>query len=366
MHQPVSGSAHILIVDDQKHNVLLLERILRRGGYHNVQSTTNPAQVGELCATLAPDLILLDIHMPHIDGFAILAELRARYPPPSYVPVLALTADSTRETRERALLAGARDFLNKPFDSTEVLLRIGNLLETRQYYLQLERQNAALEERVLARTRQLEMAQYEILTRLALAAEFRDDATGKHAQRVGRISALLAEALALPTEQTQLVRRAAPLHDVGKIGIPDRLLLKPGKLTPAEFALMQAHTLIGANLLAGSEFPLLRVAEDIARSHHERWDGTGYPESLAGDNIPIVGRIAAVADVFDALTHDRPYKRAWATADAVSEIERQAGRQFDAAVVAAFDRALPEISSVATGASPTTVLLCTETHDFHA
>jgi putative two-component system response regulator len=245
-------------------------------------------------------------------------------------------------------------------------LRIGNLLETRHYYLQLERQNAALEERVAARTQQLEMAQYEILTRLALAAEFRDDATGKHAQRVGRISALLAEALALHVEQTQLVRRAAPLHDVGKIGIPDRLLLKPGKLTPAEFALMQAHTLIGANLLAGSDFPLLRVAEEIARSHHERWDGTGYPESLAGDNIPIVGRIAAVADVFDALTHDRPYKRAWATADAVSEIRRQAGRQFDAAVVAAFDRALPEISAIATGANPTTVLLTTEMRDFHA
>jgi putative two-component system response regulator len=358
--------AEILIVDDQQHNVMLLERILRRSGYEHLRGTSNPQSVRELCATLQPDLVLLDIHMPVMDGFAILAQLRELYPPPSYLPVLALTADSSRETRDRALQAGARDFLNKPFDASEVLLRITNLLETRHFYLALQRQNAALEDRVLARTQQLEQAQFEILTRLALAAEFRDDATGKHAQRVGRISAILAEAIDLPCAQTQLVRRAAPLHDVGKIGIPDRLLLKPGKLTPAEFELMQAHTVIGANMLAGSEFALLQVAEEIARSHHERWDGKGYPDALTGAAIPVVGRVAAVADVFDALMHDRPYKRAWAAVDAVKEIQRQAGRQFDADVVAGFERALPEIIAIATGANATDGLLEVECSAFHA
>jgi putative two-component system response regulator len=284
--------------------------------------------------------------MPHLDGFGVLRALRDVLPRGAFVPVVALTADASRDTRDRALEAGAHDFLTKPFDATEVLLRIRNLIETRRYYVALQQHNRLLEERVAARTAQLEQAQLEILQRLALAAEFRDDATGKHAWRVGRMAALLGEALSLPAGMLELLRDAAPLHDVGKIGIPDQLLLKPGRLTPDEHALMQTHTVIGANLLAGSEFPLLRVAEEIALAHHERWNGGGYPQRQHGEAIPLPGRIVAIADVFDALTHDRPYKRAWDLEAAVTEIRAQAGAQFDPAVVRAFDAALPELARI--------------------
>jgi PAS domain S-box-containing protein len=196
--------------------------------------------------------------------------------------------------------------------------------------------NQVLEQRVQERTAELAHSQIEILTRLARAAEFRDDDTGQHTQRVGRTAALLAQALGFSSEQIALVCEAAPLHDVGKIAISDLILLKPGKLTNEEFALMKTHSPIGAELLSGGRSEVVRMAEDIAGSHHERWDGTGYPRGLAGEQIPLVGRILAVADVFDALTHERPYKAAWPAADAVAEIVRQSGSQFDPQVVEAF------------------------------
>jgi putative nucleotidyltransferase with HDIG domain len=198
--------------------------------------------------------------------------------------------------------------------------------------------NASLEMRVSVRTRELERARLELLSRLARAAEFRDDDTHEHTARVGCIAALLARELGLPEADVQRLRVAAPLHDVGKIGVPDAILLKPAKLTPSEWTVMQQHALIGADLLAGSASDVLEEAARIARSHHERWDGTGYPDRLAGDSIPLAARIVAVADVFDALTHDRPYKTAWPIEDAVAEICRQSGHHFDSAVVDAFRR----------------------------
>ncbi len=200
----------------------------------------------------------------------------------------------------------------------------------------LHRANAELEQRVAARTAALVAAQYETLDRLARAAEARDDDTGQHTARVAETSARLARELGWPDADAEQLGRAAVLHDVGKIGIPNVVLLKPGPLTPAEFAMMRAHTTGGAAILAGSDHPLLQLAEAIALGHHERWDGTGYPRGLAGTAIPLAGRIVAVADVFDALTHTRPYKAAWPIADAAAEVARQSGRQFDPAVVAAF------------------------------
>jgi putative two-component system response regulator len=274
--------------------------------------------------------------MPHMDGFAVMSQLAARVPAGEYLPVLVLTADISPEARARALSAGAKDFLTKPLDHLEVLLRIRNLLETRQLHLQLATQNRVLDERVQARTRDLEEARIEILDRLAIAAEFRDDDTGQHTLRVGITSARIAERIDQAPSQVELIRRAAPLHDVGKIGIPDAILLKPGKLTPEEWRIMQTHATVGTRILRGSRAPVLQLAEQIALCHHERWDGTGYPTGTRGESIPLAARIVAVADVFDALTHDRPYKAAWPASDAIAEIRRQSGIQFDPLLVEAF------------------------------
>jgi putative two-component system response regulator len=199
----------------------------------------------------------------------------------------------------------------------------------------LQGQNLQLDQKVRERTAELEATQIEILERLALAAEYRDDNTGEHTKRVGETAARIAEALGWPTRDVELIRRAAPLHDVGKIAISDLILLKPGKLTSEEFEQMKAHTRLGAQMLSGGRFPLLQLAEQIALNHHERWDGSGYL-GLRGEAIPIPGRIVSVADVFDALTSERPYKRAWSQEDALAEIKRQSGQQFDPQVVEAF------------------------------
>ena len=339
----LTSDARILIVDDQEANVRLLERLLQQAGYRSITSTTDPRQTLPLFMTQHPDIVLLDLHMPHVDGFAVLEQLRPRMKE-KYLPILVLTADVSQEAKQRALSLGARDFLTKPFDHQEVLLRIKNLLETRSLHAVLQNHNILLEERVRERTLDFEEAQLEILSRLAIAAEFRDDETGRHAQRVGYSSALIAAELGLPEDEVGFIRRAAPLHDVGKIGISDTILLKPGKLTDEEFDAMKTHTTVGARILSGSRFQVLQFAEDIALTHHERWDGRGY-FGLKGDSIPLVGRIVAIADVFDALTHERPYKEAWPVDKALAEIEAQAGSQFDPVAVDAFFRVRRESSS---------------------
>lgn len=325
--------ARILVVDDHEANVEALTRILHRAGFASIRSTTDPLVAVNLVQEWHPDLVLLDLHMPQLDGFGVLAAIRPQLTDGRYLPVLMLTADSTDETKRRALAGGVKDFLTKPFDATEVLLRIENLLETRLLYATLRDQNALLEQRVAERTRELEEAQIEILQRLAAAAEFRDDDTGHHTQRVGELSALLARELGLDADHVELIRRAAPLHDVGKIGIPDSILLKPGRLTVGERRVMQRHASIGAAMLAGGRSPLVQAAEAIARSHHERWDGKGYPGSASGEKIPVDARIVAVADFLDALTHDRPYRKAWSIEKTMSAILGERGRHFDPAVV---------------------------------
>jgi putative two-component system response regulator len=327
--------ARILVVDDEEANVQLLERILEMAGYRSVVSTTDPRQVMDLLRTFQPDLILLDLLMPHLDGFTLMKLLRSEIPIDSYLPILVLTADATSETRSRALAGGAKDFLTKPLDVEEVMLRIANMLDTRFLHLQLQEEKGALEDRVQERTNELEESYIDTFERLALAAEYRDDETGQHTRRVGRLAALLARELNLPTRKVELLERAAGLHDVGKIGIPDDILLVPRKLTTEEFEVVKTHTVIGARILSGSRSPLLAMAEEIAWSHHERWDGRGYG-GLAGEEIPLFGRITTVADVFDALTHKRPYKEAWPLDEAVAEINRQRGDQFDPRVVDAF------------------------------
>ncbi len=333
----------ILIVDDEEQNVLLLERLLEVSGFTNVASTTASSEVLALCAENEPDLLLLDLQMPHPNGFEVMRQLEPWTRGATRMPILVLTADSTRDTKTRALASGASDFLNKPFDTTEVVLRVKNLLLTRLLSLELREHNLLLERRVVERTRALEEARLEIVDRLALAADYRDDSTGEHAQRVGRIAACLGRGLDLSEETVELLRRAAPLHDIGHVAVSDSILLKQGKLTPEEFEVMKLHTTVGGEILGRSRSELLRMSEEIALSHHEWWDGSGYPSGLKGEEIPLSARITAVADVFDTLLDKRPYKPPWPLELAVAEIERLRGRQFDTQVVDAFHAALPEL-----------------------
>jgi len=338
MMPPNLIGARILIVDDENANIEILQRILTRAGLTQIASTSDSRRAASMYVADRPDLILLDLHMPHMDGLDVMDQLN-EISAESYLPILILSGDLTPEARRDALSHGAKDFVNKPFQPDELLLRIRTLLETRLLYIQIQGQNQLLEATVRERTRELVEAQIEIIERLAIAAEFRDDNTGQHTQRVGQMSALLARQLGLPDSQVSLIARAAPLHDVGKIGVPDFILMKMGRLTPAEFEIVKQHTVIGARILSGGKFPLLKLAEEIAFSHHERWDGAGYA-GLRGTDVPLAGRIVAVADVFDALTQQRPYKPAWPVAEAIAEIDRQRSQQFDPAVVDAFLRVI--------------------------
>jgi putative two-component system response regulator len=330
---PEFAGARILVVDDEAANVRVLSRILRSAGYTNIESTTDPTRVLALYAEQEPDLILLDLRMPALDGVAVLERLAEVAPAHSYVPVLVLTGDSSQQARRRALSRGAKDFVTKPFEVDEVLLRIRNLLETRFLHREIASENAALEQRVRERTAELESAQLDALERLAVAAEYRDDDTGRHTDRVAAAAAILARAAGLEDEAVELVRRAAPLHDLGKIAIPDAILRKPGPLTPEEWEIMKTHTTAGARILAGARSKVMRLAEEIALSHHERWDGTGYPEGRSGEAIPIAARVVAVADVFDALTSDRVYRKAWAAGDVLAYLRAYAGTHFDPVLV---------------------------------
>jgi putative two-component system response regulator len=335
MRKDIIQNSRILIIDDRAENTLLLERMLKEAGYQHIRSINDSRLALVTFTDFQPDLVAIDLRMPHIDGFALLKQLRSRIPEGSFVPMLVLTADSSRKSRQDALALGAKDFVTKPIDRVEVLLRIYNLLETRWLYVALQGHTDTLEQKVRDRTRQLEEAQLEILQRLALAAEYRDDCTGQHTQRVGELAALLAAAVGLPPEDVELIRRASPLHDIGKIGIPDGILLKPSKLTPEEYANIKTHTDIGRIILSGSKFPILQTAERIALYHHERWDGAGYYH-LKGAAIPIEARIVSVVDVFDVITHVRPYKEASSIEIAIDSIRQERERQFDPALVDAF------------------------------
>jgi response regulator RpfG family c-di-GMP phosphodiesterase len=328
--------AHILIVDDEPANVLLLERILGQAGYSNLTTTTDSSEFLGLCTGTNPDLVLLDLHMPAPDGFEVMRQL-APWSDSRLLPIMVLTADASRDAKQRALSEGAHDFLTKPLDAVEVLLRTRNLLRMRFLEIAWRKQNLSLEAGVLERTEDLHQARLEVLERLAVAGEYRDDSTGEHTRRVGRTSALIAEALGVGDEEVDLIRHAATLHDIGKIGIPDRILLKPGKLTPEEREVMKRHVPIGRAILSGSRSPLLRMSEQIAFTHHEWWDGTGYLSGMAGTEIPLAGRAVAIADVFDALTHQRPYKDPMPVDAAVAEIRKSSGKQFDPQVVEAFE-----------------------------
>ncbi len=330
--------ARIMIVDDDQSSSHILIVIMQRAGFTNLLAVSTAREARLTFDAFQPDLVVVDLHLPDGDGLALLHDLRARLTNDDYLPFLVLTGDSTETARDAALAAGAKDFVTKPYESTEVLLRLNNLLETRLLHLALQRQRNLLVEQFEARSRELEDARLEILERLARVAEHRDDGTFGHIRRVGQLAGMLADELGCATGLVEQIQRAAPLHDVGKIAIRDEILLKPGPLIPSEFHSQERHTLIGAEILSGGGFPVLQLAEEIALTHHERWDGQGYPQRLAGQDIPLAGRIVAVADSFDALVHPRPYKAAWPVVEALAEIRCESGRKFDPAVAEALFR----------------------------
>jgi putative two-component system response regulator len=330
--------AGILVIDDELSIVRLLTRALEGAGYVNVRGLTDPTAVPSYLDEFTPDLVVLDLRMPGMDGYAILEDVSRRLTEDTFLPVLVVSGVDDMPARLRALEAGAKDFLAKPIDIPEFLLHVHSLLGTRFMSRRLSEARDSLAELVQHRTYELRQAHMETIDHLGRVAEVRDDATGQHTNRVGRLSALIAQELHVPPEEAELIMRAAPLHDLGKVAIADKISLKTGGFVDDERKLMREHALLGAELLQGGKSELMQMAERIALSHHERWDGQGYPHGLAGEEIPLAARIVCVADSFDALTHSRPYKEAWSVPEALAEIEQESGWQFDPQVVEALAR----------------------------
>jgi response regulator RpfG family c-di-GMP phosphodiesterase len=325
----------VVIVDDTQINVTLMQALVNRiNGCQPVCFTDSAAGL-DWCCTHDPDLVIVDYMMPAPDGIEFIQRFRAA-PDKAEVPVLMVTADHEKEVRYRALETGANDFLTKPIDRIEFTSRVKNMLAIRKSHLVLADRAAWLAEEVRKATAEIRERERDAVFRLARAAEFRDPETGAHIQRMAHYSRLIAARLGLDEGQQELILEAAPMHDVGKLGTPDLILLKPGKLTPEEFAVMKQHATIGWEILRDSAAPTLQIAAEIAYTHHEKFDGSGYPRGLAGEQIPLFGRIVAIADVFDALTSARPYKQAWEFDKAWEFVAAGRGSHFDPVCVDAF------------------------------
>ena len=337
--------ARVLIVDDKPANVALLEAILKGEGYTNVHSVTDPRLVEDLHEKNQFDIILLDIRMPHMSGFDVMAQLQDKIVD-DYLPILVLTAQSDVETKIQALENGARDFVTKPFERIEVTHRIKNMLEVRLMYNRRGWEKKIVEAQVRERTQQLANSQLEFIRQLGRAGEYRDNETGMHVVRMSKGCQSLALAIGHNEEFADLLLLASPMHDVGKIGIPDRVLLKPGKLEADEWEIMKTHVEIGGEILSSDSAEIMQLARSIALTHHEKWNGSGYPNGLVGEDIPIQGRLAAICDVFDALTSERPYKKAWTVEDAAALIREESGSHFDPELATKFLEILPKIIEI--------------------
>lgn len=359
--------ARILIVDDESLVVRVVRRLLEEQGYQHFETVTESAQAIPTMLNFDPDVVLLDIMMPGMSGIEILRE-RNHHAALQLIPIIILSASNDSATRRDALKLGCADFLGKPVDAAELILRVQNVLTVKAHQDRLRDEADELERQVRTRTRELEYSRQQVIQCLAKAAEFRDNDTGQHVLRVGKYAAILAEQLGFDRDQCEQMELAAQLHDVGKIGIPDSILLNPGKLSPDEFSVMQSHCLIGCRIiepLVAKQFgaptnilapateesqdliaPILRLAAKIALTHHERWDGNGYPLGLKGEDIPIEGRIVAVADVYDALQSPRPYKPAFDTDKCLRIIIEETGTHFDPQVVQALFETFPRIERV--------------------
>ena len=334
----------LCVIEDNPVNLRVLKGLIASVPGWNVEGFQCPLTALDRCAETAFDLVLVDYQMPGIDGIEVVRRLRVM---PGFVnvPVVMITADQDRDLRIAAIRAGATDFLNKPVDPEELRVRSANLLALRCAERALADRAVHLADEIEAATRRIAEREEEVVLRLARAIEYRDDHTGDHILRVARNSRAMAQALALPDRFCRDIFLAAQLHDTGKIGLPDSILLKPGRLTDDEIAVMRRHTLMGGEVLREGTSDLIVMAHDIALSHHERWDGAGYPHGLAGEAIPLAARIVSVADVLDALRSERPYKAAWTAAQAREEVVRLSGAAFDPACVDAMLQAWTAIDT---------------------
>lgn len=326
--------AHALLVDDSRSALELFKQLVEANGTVQATAFLNPLEALAAARDREFDIVLVDYEMPKLDGISFIRELRA-FPAYADVPIAMVTSVETEEVRLRALEAGATDFLPKRPQATEIAVRLRNLIRLGTSVRKLNKQTMTLANEVAAATRKLQEREEEIVLRLALAVEYRDNDTGEHTLRVARYSRLIAEQLGLSPQLCREIYLASPLHDVGKVAIPDNILLKPGRLDADEMATIRTHTTVGGRILADSRCELIRLAASIALAHHERWDGSGYPNKLKQLEIPIAARIVAVADVFDALTTKRPYKEAMPLADARAYLEGKKGTEFDPACVEA-------------------------------
>jgi putative two-component system response regulator len=354
---PSETTNRILIVDDDEKVRVLHARLAQSLGYETEEAADGVEALSKLA--LGVDLVLLDGQMPNMDGFEVAERIR-EMPEHAFLPIIMVTGLAGANEHRRALQVGVNDFINKPIDRDALHLRTRWLLELKRAQDHLRDERTKLEQTVEERTvalrealhdmtearRQIQRAHLDTIRRLTVAAEFKDHDTGLHIERIGLYARVVAEAVGMSPGEVETVRHAAPLHDVGKLGIPDHVLLKPAKLDDGEWVVMRKHTTLGADLLSNSESEIIRMGQIIARSHHERWDGSGYPDAIAGEKIPIAARICGVVDYFDALTMDRPYRGAVAT-DVVLRMMREAsGAHFDPNVLQAFFDRLPDVTAI--------------------
>jgi len=327
----------VLIVDDTPENIDVMSGILR--SEYKVKAALSGQKALKITqGSPQPDLILLDVMMPEMDGYEVCRALKGN-PQTKHIPIIFVTAKDSESDEAFGLDLGAVDYITKPISPSIVQARV-------KTHLSLYDQSRHLEQTVKSRTKDLIQTQLQIIQRLGRAAEFKDNETGLHVIRMSHYSRLIAESLDLPESYSDLIFKAAPMHDVGKIGIPDSALLKPGKLDEKEWELMQQHPQFGADIIGSHDSELLKEAQTIALAHHEKWDGSGYPNGISGKDIPLSARIIAIADVFDALTTARPYKKAWPVEDAVKFIDEESGKHFDPELVTIFHEVLPDILDI--------------------
>jgi putative two-component system response regulator len=339
--------AQVLVVDDETLVRELLASWLGRAGYQCF-TAASPAEAWAMLQVQPFDLVTLDISMPGGSGLDLLDRIKSEQPD---IAAIMLTAEGDTAKAIRALSAGAYGYLLKPIEKQELLIQAKNALERRNMVIEKRLYTQNLESKVREQTQTIRLAYEQTIHRLVKASLYRDEETGAHIKRTGWYSELLAASIGWDAARVDQIRLAAPMHDIGKIGIPDAVLCKPGKLSPAEYAVMQTHAEIGAKLLAGSDDPVLQMAHEIALSHHERWDGTGYPRRLQGAEIPESARIVAIVDVFDALSHDRVYRPAMSPDKVLSILQEGRGSHFDPHLLDAFFSLLPEMYAIAASIS---------------
>lgn len=336
---------HVLVVDDSKVNLEIYSRVLRQLEETEVVSYLSSLQAFAWTADHLPDIIVLDYRMPEMDGLQFVEAFRRKHSG-NDVPIVMITASKDREIRLQALNMGVDDFLEKPADPVEFLVRVRNLLKLRDRSKKLADRAAWLQQEVRRATAEIARREQETILRLTRAAEHRDKETKNHIVRMGHYARLLGKALGLSEERQELLFLAAPMHDIGKVAVPDRILLKEGKLSPDEWELMKSHARAGYEILKESDSPLIQLGAEIALTHHEKWDGSGYPSGLLGEAIPLSGRICAISDVFDALLSVRPYKPAWRLPDVIEALRRGRGAHFDPVLVDAFLDIMVEIQEI--------------------